>query len=118
MISLFKSTPVNQKAVYLDLKQFYQSYFSDIYNEMNIGRYRQIRDAIGLVINKFDNHDHPLEYTSKLIMYIQARVALNNLRLTDEQQELMRKLTQATKRVNLSFVYLSPIGSEKQFVNN
>lgn len=112
-----KQTQSDNREVYQDLKQFYGSFFSDIYNEMNIGRYRQIRDAIGLVINKFDSNDHPLEYTSKLVMYIQARVALKHLRLTDEQQKLMKKLTQATKYVNLSYVYLSPIDSEKQFVN-
>lgn len=120
LFSLFtqnKQTKSNNQEVYQDLKKFYNSFFSNIYNEMNIGRYRQIRDAIGLVINKFDSNDHPLEYTSKLVMYIQARIALKHLRLTDEQQDLMKKLTQATKYVNLSYVYLSPIDSEKQFVN-
>ena len=75
MFSLFKSHTTNEKEVYQELKEFYDSFFSDIYNEMNIDRYRQIRDVIGLVINKFDENDHPLEYTSKLVMYIQARVA-------------------------------------------
>lgn len=120
MFSLFnlnKSTSSNTKMVYQDLKKFYNSFFSDIYNEMNIGRYRPIRDAIGLVMNKFDSHDHPLEYTSKLVMYIQARVAMNHLHLTREQERLMKKLTEATKYVNLSYVYLSPLDSEKQFVN-
>lgn len=120
MFSLFnlnKSTSSNTKMVYQDLKKFYNSFFSDIYNEMNIGRYRPIRDAIGLVMNKFDSHDHPLEYTSKLVMYIQARVAMNHLHLTCEQENLMKKLTEATKYVNLSYVYLSPLDSEKQFVN-
>ncbi|EEJ72514.1 bacteriocin immunity protein [Lactobacillus ultunensis] len=120
LFSLFtqnKQTKSNNQEVYQDLKKFYNSFFSNIYNEMNIGRYRQIRDAIGLVMNKFDSNDHPLEYTSKLVMYIQARIALRHLRLTDEQQDLMKKLTQATKYVNLSYVYLSPIDSEKQFVN-
>ena len=120
LFSLFtqnKQTKSNNQEVYQDLKKFYNSFFSNIYNEMNIGRYRQIRDAIGLVMNKFDSNDHPLEYTSKLVMYIQARIALRHLRLTDEQQDLMKKLTQATKYVNLSNVYLSPIDSEKQFVN-
>lgn len=51
-------------------------------------------------------------------MYIETRVTFNNLHLTTEQQQLMKKLTDATKRVSLSFVYLSPLGSEKQFVNN
>jgi hypothetical protein len=118
LFSLFtqnKQTQVDTKEVYGDLKKFYNSFFSDIYNEMNIGRYRQIRDAIGLVINKFDAQDHPLEYTSKLVMYIQARVAMKHLRLTDEQQTLMKKLTQATKYIKLSYVYLSPIDSEEQF---
>ena len=96
---------------------FYNSFFSNIYNEMNIGRYRQIRDAIGLVLNKFDSGDHPLEYTSKLVMYIQARVAMNHLHLTHEQQDLMKKLSDATKYVNLSYVYLSPLTSVEQFVN-
>lgn len=119
MFSLFtqnKQTKSETKLVYQDLKKFYKSFFSDIYNEMNIGRYRPIRDAIGLVMNKFDSNDHPLEYTGKLVMYIQARVALNHLHLTHEQEDLMKKLTEATKCINLSYVYLSPLDSEEQFV--
>lgn len=58
-----------------------------------------------------------MEYTSKLVMYIEATVALNHLHLTPEQEDLMRKLTELTKYVNLSYVYLSPIDSEKQFAN-
>ncbi len=118
MFSLFTPKKQNEsREVYHDLKQFYNSFFSDIYNEMNIDRYRQIRDAIGLVLNKFDSNDHPLEYTSKLVMYIQARIAMSHLHLTHEQQELMKKLSEATKYVNLSYVYLSPLNSAEQFVN-
>lgn len=117
MFSLFTQNKPDTKLVYQDLKKFYNSFFSDIYNEMNIGRYRQIRDAIGLVMNKFDSNDHPLEYTSKLVMYIQAKVALNHLHLTREQEDLMKKLTEATKCISLSYVYLSPLDSEEQFVN-
>ena len=110
MFSLFKSHTTNEKEVYQELKEFYDSFFSDI------DRYRQIRDVIGLVINKFDENDHPLEYTSKLVMYIQARVAMSHLHLTDEQVKIMRKLTESTKYINLSYVYLSPIDSAEQFV--
>ena len=39
------------------LKSFYNSFFSDIFNEMNIDRYRPIRDATGMVINKFTAND-------------------------------------------------------------
>lgn len=116
MFSLFKSSQPNTKETYKELKKFYNSFFSDIYNEMNIDRYRQIRDVIGLVMNKFDENDHPLEYTSKLVMYIQARVASRHLRLSSEQEEIMKKLTESTKYVNLSYVYLSPIDSAEQFV--
>lgn len=117
MFNFFKkSKEPDKKEVYQELKKFYDSFFSNIYNEMNIGRYRQIRDVIGLVINKFDEDDHPLEYTSKLVMYIQARIVMNHLRLTNEQVKIMRKLTDATKHVNLSYVYLSPIDSTEQFV--
>lgn len=115
MFGLFKSQETNTKEVYHELIKFYDSFFSDIYNEMNIGRYRQIRDVIGLVINKFDENDHPLEYTSKLVMYIQARVTMNHLRLTDEQMQIMKKLAEQTKYVNLSYVYLSPVDSVEQF---
>ena len=118
MFSLFNQKKQSEsREVYQDLKNFYNSFFSNIYNEMNIGRYRQIRDAIGLVLNKFDSGDHPLEYTSKLVMYIQARVAMNHLHLTHEQQDLMKKLSDATKYVSLSYVYLSPLTSVEQFVN-
>lgn len=116
MFSLFKSKENTKKTVYLELKKFYKSFSSNIYNEMNIDRYRQIRDVIGLVINKFDENDHPLEYTGKLVMYIQARIAMHHLRLTDEQETIMKKLTEATKYIDLSYVYLSPIDSAKQFV--
>lgn len=115
MFGMFKHNS-DTKEVYQDLKKFYTSFFSDIYNELNIGRYRQIRDAIGLVINKFDSNDHPLAYTIKLVMYIQARIVLNHLHLTSEQEKIMKDLTEKTKYVNLSYVYLSPIDSEKQFV--
>ena len=47
--------------VYQDLDQFYQSFYSNIYNELNINKYKQIRDAIGMVMRKFDNQDHPLD---------------------------------------------------------
>ena len=55
MFSLFKSNQPNTKEIYQELKKFYNSFFSDIYNEMNIDRYRQIRDVIGLVINTLAN---------------------------------------------------------------
>lgn len=118
MLSIFKHKQANLDEVNHELKKFYNSFFSDVYNEMNIGRYRQIRDAIGLVINKFDSNDHPLEYTGKLVLYIQARIALKHLRLSDEQEKIMKKLEEATKYINLSYVYLSPLDSEEQFINN
>lgn len=116
MFSLFKSSQPNKTKIYQELKEFYDSFFSDTYNELNIGRYRQIRDVIGLVINKFDENDHPLEYTSKLVMYIQARMAEKHLHLGAEQQKIMKKLTESTKYINLSYVYLSPVDSAEQFI--
>ncbi|RVU71337.1 MULTISPECIES: bacteriocin immunity protein [Lactobacillus] len=101
---------------YQILDQFYRSFSSNMYNELNIHRYKQIRDAVGLVMRKFDSHDHPLAYTSKLVMYIQARVCLNHLPLTKEQQSWMKKLTDITKHINLNYVYLSPLDSENQFI--
>ncbi|MDF7639220.1 bacteriocin immunity protein [Lactobacillus sp. ESL0791] len=102
--------------VYRELTKFYASYFSDTFNELNIGKYKQIRDAIGLVLRKFDSNDHPLEYTCKLIMYIQARVALYHLHLSGEQQQFMHNLAEKTKYTNLSFVYTTPIADVKQFI--
>lgn len=106
---------LDPKEIYQDLEKFYNSFFSNIYNEMNIRRYRIIRDCIGLVINKFDSNDHPLEYTSKLVLYIQAKVAFDHLHLTPEQEKIMKHLSEKTKYVNLSYVYLSPLDSDKQF---
>lgn len=103
------------KNVYNILQKFYNSFFSNIYNERNIGKYRPIRDAIGLVMRKFEADDNPLAYTSKLVMYIQARSALKHLRLTSQQQEWMRQLTEKTKRVNLSYVYTGPFDDVTQF---
>ena len=41
---------------------------------------------------------------------------MSHLHLTDEQVKIMRKLTESTKYINLSYVYLSPIDSAEQFV--
>lgn len=105
------------KEVYQYLNKFYNSFFSNIYNELNINKYKQIRDAIGLVMRKFDSHDHPLAYTSKLVMYIQARITLHHLHLTNQQQKLMQKLSEKTKYVNLNYVYTSPLDDARQFTN-
>lgn len=118
MLSLFKSRESAQEnKVYSELDKFYQSFFSDTYNEFNIDKYRQIRDAIGLVMRKFENHDHPLEYTGKLVMYIQARVALKHLRLSSSQQKIMQILSEQTKYINLSYVYTCPLDDVTQFEN-
>lgn len=120
MINLFTIHPQykqvkKEEQVYQILDKFYRSFFTDMYNELNIHRYRQIRDTIGLVMRKFDEHDHPLAYTSKLVMYIQSQVAINHLPLTRQQQEYMRELTNQTKYVNLNYVYSGPVNDAKQF---
>ena len=103
--------------VYQDLDQFYQSFYSNIYNELNINKYKQIRDAIGMVMCKFDIQDHPLEYTGKLVMYIQARVVLQHLHLTTMQQKLLQDLSDKTKKINLNFVYTGRLTDMQQFSN-
>ena len=103
--------------VYQDLDQFYQSFYSNIYNELNINKYKQIRDAIGMVMRKFDIQDHPLEYTGKLVMYIQARVVLQHLHLTTMQQKLLQDLSDKTKKINLNFVYTGRLTDMQQFKN-
>lgn len=104
---------INQ--VYSLLNCFYKSFFTDMYNELNIKRYLPIRDNIGLVMRKFESHDHPLEYTSKLVMYIQAQVAFNHLPLTADQQVLMTKLSEETKDISLKYVYTGPLNDAQQF---
>lgn len=121
MINLFTIHRKNdqlqtEQEVYQILDKFYRSFFGDMYNELNINRYRQIRDAIGLVMRKFDEHDHPMAYTSKLVMYIQSRVVMNHLPLTNEQQNYMRELCNKTKYVNLNYVYSGPVNDAKQFL--
>lgn len=106
------------KETYQELDQFYNSFFNNIYNELNIGKYRKIRDAIGLVMRKFDCHDHPLAYTGKLVMYIQATIAFEHLHLTSEQQNLLQHLGNNTKKINLNFVYSGPITDFRQFKNS
>lgn len=106
------------KEVYQELEQFYNSFFNNIYNELNIGKYRKIRDAISLVMRKFDCHDHPLAYTGKLVMYIQVTIALEHLHLTCEQQNLLQLLGTNTKKINLNFVYSGPITDLRQFKNS
>ncbi|MFR0613284.1 bacteriocin immunity protein [Lactobacillus porci] len=98
------------------LKNFYNSFFSDIFNEMNIDRYRPIRDATGMVINKFTANDHPLAYAGKLVLFIQAYMAMNQLHLTKEQQQMLQELADLTKHVNLNYVYISPLDSMDQFL--
>ena len=100
---------------YKELDQFYRSFFNNIYNELNIAKYRPIRDAIGLVMQKFESNDHPLQYTDKLVLYIQANTALNRLRLTNFQQKLLHSLSNKTKQISLNFVYTSPITDISQF---
>lgn len=114
-LSDLKNEQLN-KEVYQELKQFYNSFFNDIYNELNIGKYRKIRDAVGLVIHKFDCQDHPLAYTGKLVMYIQANITLHHLHLTREQQKLLRLLGHKSKNINLNFVYSGPITDFRQFI--
>ncbi|MFR4967163.1 bacteriocin immunity protein [Lactobacillus kalixensis] len=107
---------VDQQKIYQDLKDLYSSFSDEMYSLLATDSYSRIRRAIGLVMQKFENNDHPLAYTGKLVMYIQAKVALNNLRLTSQQEQLIKSLTESTKRIHLSYVYLSPIDSSEQFV--
>ncbi len=104
-----------REQTYQLLKNFYASFFSDIYNERNIGRYKPLRDAIALVLGRFDSGDHPMEYAAKLALYLPAKASLNQLRFTKEQQGLLAELTRLTRRVKLNFVYLSPLDSISQF---
>jgi nicotinic acid phosphoribosyltransferase len=97
------------------LKNFYASFFTDIYNERNIGRYKPLRDAIALVLGHFDSNDHPMEYAAKLALYLPAKASLNQLRFTKEQRDYLQELTRLTRRVKLNFVYLSPLDSINQF---
>ena len=84
---------------------------------MNINKYKQIRDAIGMVMRKFDNQDHPLDYVGKLVMYIQASVVLQHLHLTTMQQKLLQDLSDKTKKINLNFVYTGRLTDMQQFSN-
>lgn len=104
-----------REQTYQLLKNFYASFFSDTYNERNIGRYKPLRDAIALVLGHFDSNNYPMEYAAKLALYLPAKASLNQLRFTKEQQELLTKLTRLTRRVKLNFVYLSPLDSINQF---
>ena len=112
------SSPKEKKLIneaYKELDQFYRSFFNNIYNELNITKYRPIRDAIGLVMRKFESNDHPLQYTGKLVLYIQANAALNHLHLSNFQQKLLQSLGTKTKQISLNFVYISPITDISQF---
>ncbi|MGM9888828.1 MAG: bacteriocin immunity protein [Limosilactobacillus sp.] len=104
-----------ENKIFTILRNFYDSFFTDTYNELNIGRYKQIRDAIGLVLHKFAVKDHPVEYAAKLTLYLPARVTLHHLHLSREQQGWLRELTELTKSVNLNYVYLGRLDSFDQF---
>ncbi|RMC24870.1 MULTISPECIES: bacteriocin immunity protein [unclassified Lactobacillus] len=103
--------------VYQILKQFYQSFFSNIYNELNILKYKKLRDSIGLVIYKFDTHDHPQEYCTKLVMFIQAYVTIHHLHLSSKQQYLLKSLSTKSKGISLRFLYTGPIMDDQQFLD-
>lgn len=112
------SSPKEKKLInetYKELDQFYRSFFNNIYNELNIAKYLPIRDAIGLVMRKFESNDHPLQYTGKLVLYIQANTALNHLHLSNFQQKLLHSLSDKTQQISLNFVYTSPITDISQF---
>ena len=118
MISLFSHPQQKQEdnKIYALLSDFYNSFVkSNTFNEMNIEKYRNVRDAAGLVMRKFEQKDHPLAYTNKLVMYIDSQVALKNLHLTHDQQKIMQILREDTKHTNLCFVYTSPINNSRQF---
>lgn len=118
MISLFSRPQQKQEdnKIYTLLNEFYNSFAkNNTFNEMNIEKYRNVRDAAGLVMRKFEKHDHPLAYTNKLVMYIDAQVALKNLHLTHEQRKIMQVLREDTKYTNLCYVYTSPINNSDQF---
>lgn len=118
MINLFSRTQQKQKnnRIYTLLSNFYNSFEqNNTFNEMNIKKYRNVRDLAGLVMRKFEKNDHPLAYTNKLVMYIDAQVALKHLHLTHEQQKIMQILRDETKHTNLCFVYTSPINNSEQF---
>lgn len=122
MGNFFISNPPQEKGQLIkkvneELNQFYDSFFDNTYNELNIGKYKRIRDAIGLVLRKFESHDHALAYTGKLVMYIQANVFLYHLHLTSKQQQLLQSLANETKKINLNFVYSGPISDMNQFFN-
>ncbi|MEN2349024.1 bacteriocin immunity protein [Lactobacillus helveticus] len=78
-----------------------------MYNELNINKYKTIRDAAGLVMRKSEKGDHPLAYTSKLVMYIQSQIALKHLSLTNQQQKILKELQKRSQYVNLNYVYTS-----------
>lgn len=103
--------------VYQLLKQFYQSFFSNIYNELNILKYKKLRDAIGLVIYKFEIHDHPQAYCAKLVMFLQAYVTMHHLHLSSEQQHLLKLLSTKSKKVSPRFIYTGPIMDDQQFLD-
>lgn len=105
------------KKVLQELDQSYDSFFSDIYNELNIVKYRPIRDAISLVMRKFESNDHPLSYIGKFVMYIQANVVFQQLHLTANQRKLLQSLSYQIKHINLNYVYIGRITDFCQFTN-
>ena len=67
-MSVKVSVAEKREQTYQLLNEFYQSFFSDVYNELNIHRYLPIRDAIANVIHKFIMNDHPMAFAGKLVM--------------------------------------------------
>lgn len=86
-----------------------------MYNELNINKYKTIRDAAGLVMRKSEKGDNPLAYTSKLVVYIQSQIAFKHLSLTNQQQKILKELQKRSQYVNLNYVYTSPLNDIKKF---
>lgn len=110
--NISKSESDERLEVYIssDLVRLYQSF------EKRPGtEYAKIQDAIAAVLDRISAHDHALAYTSKLVLFIEARHALRGLYLTPKQNDLIVELREISKHVNPNYIYIDKIDGADQF---
>lgn len=107
---MLETTITQQNEVVSILKDLYASF-----NKIQIKAYLPLEQTILKVIAKTENHEDVAAWSNKLVMYLQAQIALKQIPITKEQDDLISSLSEQCKNTNLNYVYLAPINDSLQF---
>lgn len=107
---MLETTITQQNKVVSILKDIYASF-----NKNQIKAYIPLEQTILKVIVKTENHEDVAAWSNKLVMYLQAQIALKQIPITKEQDNLISSLSEQCKNTNLNYVYLAPINDSLQF---